>query len=70
LIDSFEVPTEMVASIINAGAEQTLHPVPRRHDLPERPLGGNTAFTIEGDAFWHFDAEIFRPGATRFENLK
>jgi len=70
LIDPFEVPTEMIVGIINACAEQTLHPVPRSHDLPERTLVCNTALTIDGDSFWHFNAEIFRSCAARFENLK
>ena len=70
LLDALECPAEMVVRGIDGRAQQALQPIPRGQDLPQRPLGGDAALPVDGDALRHLDAEVAGAGAALLQRVR
>ena len=70
LVDTLEIPAEMVVRGIDGGAQQALQPVPRAEDLAQWPLLGDAAVAVDGDALGYLDAEPLGAGAARLERVE
>src|SRR4029078_5782685 len=70
LLDALKIPAEVIVRLVDGRAQEALQAVPGGQDLRQRPFICNAAFAVDGDAFWHFDANHFGPGAARFQRLE
>ena len=70
LVDALEIAAEMIAPVVDGGAQQALHPVPRGEDLPQVPLFGDAALAVDGDAPGHLDPEPLGAGAARLQRVE
>jgi hypothetical protein len=70
LVDTLEIPAEMVARFVDGRAQKALQAVPGGQYLPQRPLVCDATRAVDGDALGHLDAEHIGAGAARFQRLQ
>src|SRR4249919_1936004 len=69
LVDTLEIPAEMVVRLVDGRAQEALQTIPRGQHLPQRPLIRDAALAVDGDALGHLDAEHLGPRAACFQRL-
>ena len=70
LINSLEVPAQVITRLIDGRAQKPLQAIPRCKNLPQWSLMGNPAFVVDGDSLRHLDAKVPGASAARLQGLQ